>query len=116
VTEVQGSSPDLTKIAPIWPLIIALAMFAAAVWAGGEIAKGEIAQQQLDSITAKGNLVRAKTKLAPGAVIGENAVEAVDTFANRVEPYCINAVTSVRGKKCKYGLEPGQILTARDLE
>jgi|GEM_PF-1520368 len=118
INEQKGGAAEsnLSKISLLWPALIALAMFCAALWAGGEIAKGEIAQQQLDSITAKGNLVRVRVKLPAGAVIDEGSLEAVETFANRVEPYCITGLAVTRGKKTKYGLEPGQILTVRDLE
>ncbi|MBS2010648.1 MAG: hypothetical protein JST01_26600 [Cyanobacteria bacterium SZAS TMP-1] len=116
-TETQPETGfQLKKVPPFWLAVIVLAMFGAAVWAGGEIAKGEIAQQQLDSITAQGKVLRVKVDIAPGAEITPEAVEVVDTFANRVEPYCLTSPSSALGKKTRYGLERGQVITVRDLE
>jgi len=107
---------DEKKVAPFWIGVIIASMFCAAVWAGGEIAKGEIAQQQLDTITAKGKVVKARMVVPPDVVLAPEMIEEVDAFANRIEPYCINSATSAMGKKTRYGLEPGQVLTIRDLK
>jgi flagella basal body P-ring formation protein FlgA len=107
---------DFSKVPKSWPIVVAVAMFGAAVWGGGEIARGEIAQRQLDSITAKGRLVKAKVSLPSGAVVTAKVVEEVPTYANRVEPYCFNKSASVIGKKTKFGFEAGQVLTVKDLE
>jgi hypothetical protein len=114
-TEVKPAT-DFAKIPRKWPIVMAVAMFGAAIWGGGEVARGEIAQQELDSITAKGRLVKVKVALPPGVVVTNGMLEEIEVFANRVEPYCVNRAASAVGKKTKYGLEAGQVLTVKDLE
>ena len=115
-TAEEKTANDFAKVPIMWPIVAAVAMFAAAIWGGGEIARGEIAQRQLDSITAKGYLVRAKKSVPPGVVVTADMIEEIGTYANRVEPYCVNKGASVIGKKTKFGLEGGQVLTVRDVE
>jgi hypothetical protein len=112
----ERQSYDFTKMPLIWPLLICAVMFAGAVWGGGEIARGEIAQQDLDSITAKGHLVKAKRFVPPGVVVTAEMVQEVEAYANRVEPYCLNRAAAAIGKKTKFGLEAGQVLVVKDLE
>jgi hypothetical protein len=111
-----NASSTFVKVPLLWTVIVAICMFGAALWGGGEIARGEIAQQQLDLITAKGRVVKAKITVPPGAVVTAEMVEEVDAYANRVEPYCLNRAALVIGKKTRYGLESGQVVIVKDLQ
>jgi hypothetical protein len=124
-SELQAVTPDETrltghllgsrKLPPVVPFVIGAVMFGAAFWAGGTIATGEIAGLELDSQTAQGHVMRVKVNVPAGELIPDGAVVREHAYANRIEPYCITSQAAVAGKKTRYGLEVGQIVTARDL-
>ncbi|MBU6450476.1 MAG: hypothetical protein KGS72_01765 [Cyanobacteria bacterium REEB67] len=111
---IQGSSS--LKIPPAAPFIIAVIMFGASFWAGGRIAESEVAMIKLDDRTAQGHIVKVKADVAPGAVIAPEAIEELPAYANRIEPYFINSAAATQGKKAKFGLEVGQVITVKDLD
>jgi hypothetical protein len=111
---IQGSSS--MKVPPAAPFIIAVVMFGASFWAGGRIAESEVAMIKLDDRTAQSHIVKVKANIAPGAEITPESVEELPAYANRIEPYFINSASTTRGKKAKFGLEVGQVITVKDLE
>jgi Chaperone for flagella basal body P-ring formation len=89
--------------------------FGACYFCGTQIATSEVGMQKLDEMTAAGHFIQAVRDVPAGTVLRSQDVQAVDTFANRVEGDMLARLDQVVGKKVKYGLVAKQAIVSRDL-
>lgn len=92
---------------------------AAGCYAGNEIATQEVAQyraETLDKNTAQDKLVMVKKDVPPDTVITAAMVEPCQAFSNRIEADLVTSLADVVGKKTKFGLNKGQMVSRADLK
>lgn len=122
-TCTQGQVQSQVQSASLKPIkaflyLLPVAM-AAAWWAGGEIANGEVAQARIASLeqnTAKARVLRVKADVPPQTVISADMVEVKEIFLNRSESDQITDLAQALGKKARLGLSQGQVLVKDDLQ
>lgn len=116
-TQPQTQSADLKPILSF--LFLLPVAMAAAWWAGGEIANGEVSQYRastLEQNTAKSKVLRVKLDVPPQSVITAEMLEVKETFQNRSEPDQVTDPAQAVGRKARYGLSLGQVLVENDLQ